>query len=77
MSLSNRVNSAPSSWLNLMRNVNQPGRWRRPELTKDLKESDVDWVRYQLNRPKWLLTRGNTWNTVYFGLIRRVSPANG
>ena len=32
--------------------INQPGRWRRTELTKTLKESDVDWVRYQLNRPK-------------------------
>ncbi|MEI7581857.1 Gfo/Idh/MocA family oxidoreductase [Runella sp.] len=42
----------PIVMVELMWNVNQPGRWRRPELTKDLKESDVDWVRYQLNRPK-------------------------
>ncbi len=42
----------PIVMVELMWNVNQPGRWRRPELTKDLKESDVDWIRYQLNRPK-------------------------
>ncbi len=42
----------PIVMVELMWNVNQPGRWRRPELTKDLKESDVDWMRYQLNRPK-------------------------
>ena len=32
-------------------NVNQPGRWRRPALVKDLKESDIDWKRFLLNRP--------------------------
>ena len=32
-------------------NVNQPGRWRRPELTGVIKESDTDWKRFQLNRP--------------------------
>ncbi len=32
-------------------NVNQPGRWRRPELVAGLKESDVDWKRYIMNRP--------------------------
>jgi predicted dehydrogenase len=42
----------PIVMVELMWNVNQPGRWRRPELTKILKESDVDWMRYQLNRPK-------------------------
>jgi predicted dehydrogenase len=36
----------------LIWNVNQPGRWRRPALVKDLKESDVDWKRYQMNRPQ-------------------------
>ncbi|MEY2793259.1 MAG: hypothetical protein RJA76_1251 [Bacteroidota bacterium] len=35
----------------LMWNVNQPGRWRRPALTKDLKESDIDWKRFLMNRP--------------------------
>lgn len=32
-------------------NVNQPGRWRRPELVSSIKESDTDWKRYILNRP--------------------------
>ncbi len=36
-------------------NVNQPGRWRLPEYTSTIKESDTDWIRYQMNRPraKW------------------------
>ena len=42
----------PIVMVELMWNVNQPGRWRRPQLTSTLKESDVDWARYQLNRPK-------------------------
>ena len=41
----------PIVMVELMWNVNQPGRWRRPELVKDLKESDVDWKRYLMNRP--------------------------
>lgn len=41
----------PIVMVELMWNVNQPGRWRRPELVKNLKESDVDWKRYLLNRP--------------------------
>lgn len=32
-------------------NVNQPGRWRRPELVGQLKEEDTDWKRFLLNRP--------------------------
>ncbi len=32
-------------------NVNQPGRWRRPNVVPLLKESDTDWKRYQMNRP--------------------------
>jgi predicted dehydrogenase len=32
-------------------NVNEPGRWRRPELVKDLREQDTDWKRYLINRP--------------------------
>jgi predicted dehydrogenase len=35
----------------LMWNVNQPGRWRRPELTSILKETDIDWKRFLMNRP--------------------------
>jgi predicted dehydrogenase len=32
-------------------NVNQPGRWRRPKLVETLKESEIDWKRFLLNRP--------------------------
>src|ERR1700712_1457978 len=32
-------------------NVNQPGRWRRPELLTKLKQEDTDWKRFMLNRP--------------------------
>src|SRR5580704_5700963 len=32
-------------------NVNQPGRWRRPDLVPLLKEEDTDWKRYLMNRP--------------------------
>lgn len=32
-------------------NVNQPGRWRRPELVAALQEGEVDWKRFLLNRP--------------------------
>lgn len=32
-------------------NVNQPGRWRRPELIDQLKEEDTDWKRFIMNRP--------------------------
>ncbi len=32
-------------------NVNQPGRWRRPDLVNSIKESDTDWKRFLLNRP--------------------------
>ncbi|MEJ6980493.1 Gfo/Idh/MocA family oxidoreductase [Pedobacter sp. P351] len=32
-------------------NVNQPGRWRRPELVAKCKEEDTDWKRFLLNRP--------------------------
>ena len=32
-------------------NINQPGRWRRPDLVAKLKEEDTDWKRYLMNRP--------------------------
>ncbi|WP_316748348.1 Gfo/Idh/MocA family oxidoreductase [Pedobacter gandavensis] len=32
-------------------NVNQPGRWRRPELVAKLKPEDTDWKRFLINRP--------------------------
>ncbi len=41
----------PIVMVELMWNVNQPERWRRPELVKNLKETDVDWKRYLMNRP--------------------------
>jgi predicted dehydrogenase len=41
----------PIVMVELMWNVNQPGGWRRPSLVKDLKESDVDWKRFLINRP--------------------------
>ena len=33
-------------------NVNQPGRWRRPDLVAKLQEQNTDWSRYLMNRPK-------------------------
>ncbi|MEZ4777207.1 MAG: Gfo/Idh/MocA family oxidoreductase [Bacteroidia bacterium] len=33
-------------------NVNQPGRWRLPDLTSSIRKEDTDWDRYQMNRPK-------------------------
>jgi len=32
-------------------NVNQPGRWRRPDLVASIREQDTDWKRFQMNRP--------------------------
>jgi predicted dehydrogenase len=32
-------------------NVNEPGRWRRPDVVPLLKEEDTDWKRYLMNRP--------------------------
>jgi hypothetical protein len=32
-------------------NVNQPGRWRLPALTSQIREEDTDWKRYLMNRP--------------------------
>jgi predicted dehydrogenase len=32
-------------------NINQPGRWRRPDVVPLLKEQDTDWKRFLLNRP--------------------------
>jgi predicted dehydrogenase len=39
------------SMVELAWNVNQPGRWRRPELVAQLKEQDTDWKRFLGNRP--------------------------
>jgi predicted dehydrogenase len=35
----------------LIWNVNQPGRWRRPRVVPTLRAEDTDWKRYLLNRP--------------------------
>ena len=42
----------PITMVELTWNVNQPGRWRRPALVAQVREKDVDWKRYILNRPK-------------------------
>lgn len=41
----------PITMVELTWNVNQPGRWRRPELLGQLKEQDTDWKRFIMNRP--------------------------
>ena len=45
----------PITMVELTWNVNQPGRWRRPQLVSQIREEDVDWKRYLMNRPseKW------------------------
>ncbi|HEY1115061.1 MAG TPA: Gfo/Idh/MocA family oxidoreductase [Chitinophagaceae bacterium] len=45
----------PITMVELTWNVNQPGRWRRPELVASIREEDVDWKRFLMNRPfeKW------------------------
>ncbi|MCW3109122.1 MAG: Gfo/Idh/MocA family oxidoreductase, partial [Segetibacter sp.] len=42
----------PITMVELTWNVNQPGRWRRPDVVPLLKEEDTDWNRYLMNRPK-------------------------
>ncbi len=41
----------PITMVELTWNVNQPGRWRRPDVVPLLKEADTDWKRFLLNRP--------------------------
>jgi predicted dehydrogenase len=41
----------PITMVELVWNVNQPGRWRRPALVAKCNEADTDWKRYLLNRP--------------------------
>jgi predicted dehydrogenase len=41
----------PIVMVELMWNVNQPGRWRRPALVAQCKEEDLDWKRFLINRP--------------------------
>lgn len=41
----------PITFVEMTWNVNQPGRWRRPDLVNSIKQSDTDWKRYLMNRP--------------------------
>jgi predicted dehydrogenase len=41
----------PITMVEMIWNVNQPGRWRRPDLVASIKETDADWKRYLMNRP--------------------------
>ncbi len=41
----------PITMVELTWNVNQPGRWRRPELVAKCKQEDTDWKRFLMNRP--------------------------
>ncbi|HEV7350643.1 Gfo/Idh/MocA family oxidoreductase [Telluribacter sp.] len=49
-------------------NVNQPGRWRRPDLVAQIRKEDTDWDRFQLNRPKV------AWNPRYYLEFRLFYP---
>ena len=42
----------PIKFVSMTSNVNQPDRWRRPGMVKQLKENDVDWDRFLINRNK-------------------------
>ena len=42
-----KITMVEMSW-----NVNQPGRWRLPQLIKDIRKEVVDWDRFLMNRPK-------------------------
>lgn len=41
----------PISIVEMTWNVNQPGRWRLPELTSRIRKEDTDWNRFLMNRP--------------------------
>lgn len=41
----------PITMVELTWNVNQPGRWRRPDLVASIREQDTDWKRFLINRP--------------------------
>ena len=41
----------PITMVELLWNLNQPGRWRRPKLVAMMKEEDTDWKRFLMNRP--------------------------
>ena len=58
-------------------NVNQPGRWRRPDVVPLLKEEDTDWKRYLLNRPTCPSMRASILSSACSGLTRPAFPTNG
>lgn len=41
----------PITMVELTWNLNQPGRWRRPDLVAKCKQEDTDWKRFLMNRP--------------------------
>jgi len=41
----------PITMVELLWNLNQPGRWRRPKMVAMMKEEDTDWKRFLMNRP--------------------------
>lgn len=41
----------PITMVEMTWNVNQPGRWRRPDLVAQCFEKDLDWKRFLINRP--------------------------
>jgi predicted dehydrogenase len=41
----------PITMVELTWNVNQPGRWRRPDLVAKIRKEDTDWKRFLMNRP--------------------------
>ncbi len=42
----------PVTLVEIARNINQPGRWRRPEMIEALREEDTDWPRFRLTRTR-------------------------
>ena len=59
-------------------NVNQPGRWRRPDVVPLLKEEDTDWKRYLLNRPHASpSTRASISSSASSGLTPPAFPTSG
>jgi hypothetical protein len=52
-------------------NVNQPGRWRRPQLVAAIREQDTDWTRFLTN------LRANTSSTGCSGRTRRGFRTSG
>jgi predicted dehydrogenase len=58
-------------------NVNQPGRWRRPDVVPLLKEEDTDWKRYLLNRPRSRSTPASILSSASSGRTPRAFPTSG